>query len=189
MSAWFDALSGLEQTLFLIAIFSTTIFGLQLISTFAGLGGDEADMDAIADGGPMDFGDIFSIRNVIAFLMGFGWGGLMAFDWGLTHEAMVFVMGFLVGSFFLAINVGLLLAMSRLRNQGNIRLENAIDEPATVTLSIPGNRSGSGKVMVTIQGRIKEYHAITDGEPLRKNTTVTVLDLAGSQLVVGITAD
>ena len=54
MSEWFEALSGLQQTLFLIAVFSTTVFLLQLAATLTGIGGDEADLDAIADGSPMD---------------------------------------------------------------------------------------------------------------------------------------
>ncbi|MCH8140102.1 MAG: NfeD family protein [Proteobacteria bacterium] len=79
----------------------------------------------------------------------------------------------------------LLFGMSMLKHQGNIRLENAIGEEARVTLSIPRCRTGVGKAMVSVQGRLKEYHAVTDGEALSRNTAVTVLELSGSQLVVG----
>lgn len=185
MGEWFETLSGLEQTLFLIAVFSTTIFAVQLLATITGMGGDDADLEAVADGSPMDFGDIFTIRNGVSFLMGFSWGGLMAFDWGLEHESFAIIVGFFVGSFFVAVNVALLLALSRLRNAGNIQLDNAVDSEGIVSLAIPGQRGGAGKVTITIQGRIKEYHALTDGDSLPKNTPVTVLDVLGSQLIVG----
>ena len=78
----------------------------------------------------------------------------------------------------------LLWAMSRLRFEGNIDLENAIDQEGTVSLTIPQSRSGIGKVTLSLQGRLKELHAITDGRQLDKNTAVIVLDLSGGQLVV-----
>ena len=75
MNEWFDALSTLEQTLFAIALFSTLVFAIQVVFSLCGIGeGDEATLGG--DGLP--FGDIFTIRNGAAFLMGFSWGGLMA---------------------------------------------------------------------------------------------------------------
>ena len=51
-------------------------------------------------------------------------------------------------------------------------------------LTVPASRSGVGKVSLSIQGRFKELHAVTDGETLAKNSAVTVVDFSGSQLVV-----
>ena len=109
----------------------------------------------------------------------------MAYEWGLTHVLLVAFIGFVLGSFLVAFNMLLLFAMSKLKHEGNVRLENAIDEEAIVTLTIPQSRTGVGKVRVSIQGRLKEYHAVTDGEALSRNASVTVIDLSGSQLVVG----
>ena len=38
---------------------------------------------------------------------------------------------------------------------------------------------------MSVQGRLMEYHAVTDGEALKRNSAVTVLGFSGSQLVVG----
>lgn len=184
MKAWFEGLSSVEQFLFVIAVFSTTIFAMQLLLTLTGIAGDDLDADSGTDGASFDFGDVFTIRNGVTFLMGFSWGGLMGSDWGVTNTGGLFFIGFMVGSFFVFVNLMLFLGLSRLRNAGNIKLENAIDEVATVSLSIPEKRSGVGKVVVKIQGRLKEYHAITDGDALSRNAAVVVVDLAGSQLVV-----
>lgn len=182
MNEWYQSLSGLEQALFTIAIFSTAVFVIQLVATLTGIAGDDFDTDS--DGASFDFGDLFTVRNGVTFLMGFSWGGLMAYDWGLTHESLVILVGFFVGSFFVVVNIALFLGLSKIRNQGNIQLDNAIDTTGNVTLTIPAERAGIGKVMISIQGRLKEYHAITDGAEIPKNSSIVVNELSGSQLVV-----
>ena len=190
MGAWFDGLSGLEQTLFVIAAFSTTVFAIQVAFTLFGIGeADDADPDqgAISDdigASGIPFGDIFTIRNGVSFLMGLGWGGLMAYDWGLTHTAFALFVGLFVGAVFVGINMGLLALMSMLRHEGNLHAENAVGQPGTVTLAVPERRSGVGKVSVSVQGRLLEWHAVTDGGALDRNMSVTVVGLAGSQLIV-----
>ena len=81
----------------------------------------------------------------------------MAFDWGFSHVLVVAVIGFFIGTTLVGVNMLLLFALSKLKHDGSIRLENAIAQQATVTLPIPAARSGVGKVMVSIQGRLKEY--------------------------------
>ncbi len=185
MTEWFDGLSGIEQFLFTTGVGSTLIFTIQFFMTLLGITDDDADTDGgdgVDDG--YSFGDIFTIRNGVSFLMGLSWGGLMVYDWGLTHPLFVATGGSMVGSFFVAINMVLLFGMSKLKHEGNVKLENAIDQQATVTLVIPERRTGIGKARVLIQGRLKEYHAVTDGDALQRNSAVTVLDISGSQLVV-----
>lgn len=199
MTAWFESLSGLEQALFVVALFATVVFAIQVVFSLFGIGeadeteaGEVANLDdgSVADdvGGDTAFGSIFTIRNGVSFLMGLGWGGLMAYDWGLTHIFFVVLVGLVVGAFFTGINMGLLALLSLLKHEGNVRVENAVGQPATVTLIVPEGRTGIGKVRVSVQGRLQEYHAVTDGAALKRNAAVTVLDIAGSQLVVGSVA-
>jgi len=110
MSAWFDALSSLQQTLFAIALFSTLVFAIQVVLTLFGLGeSGDPDLGGVADdidgGRGIPFSDLFTIRNGVSFLMGFAWGGLMAYDWGLAHTFPVLVVGFVLGCVFAAMAV------------------------------------------------------------------------------------
>ena len=116
--------------------------------------------------------------------MGLSWGGLMAYSWGLTHPFFAVLIGILVGSLFVAVNIGMLALLSMVKHEGNVHLEGAIGEEARVTLTVPEGRSGVGKVSLSLQGRFKEYHAVTDGRELQRNSPVTVVDVSGSQLVV-----
>ena len=196
MSEWFDGLSALQQALFVIALFSTSVFAIQVVFSLLGIGEvDEADAGeipnldegAIGDdvGGDTAFGNIFTIRNGVSFLMGLSWGGLMAYDWGLTHMVLVVLVGLVVGAFFAGINMGLLALLAMVKHEGNVRIENTVGRTGTVTLAVPEGRNGVGKVSVSVQGRLMEYHAITDGEALKRSSAVTVLGFSGSQLVVG----
>ena len=196
MTEWFDGLSALQQALFVVALFSTSVFAIQVIFSLLGIGevdeteaGELPNLDdgSIGDdvGGDSAFGNIFTIRNGISFLMGLSWGGLMAYDWGLTHIVFVVLVGLVVGAFFTGINMGLLALLAMVKHEGNVRIENTVGQTGTVTLAVPEGRNGVGKVSVSVQGRLMEYHAITDGDALRRNSAVTVLGFAGSQLVVG----
>lgn len=190
MAEWFEGLSALEQTLFVVAAFSTTVFAIQVAFTVFGIGeADDADpghgviADDIGASG-IPFGDIFTIRNGVSFLMGLSWGGLMAYDWGLTHTAWALLTGVFVGAVFIGVNMGLLALMSMLRHEGNLRMENAVGQAGTVTLAVPEGRSGVGKVSVLVQDRQLECHAVTDGGALNRNASITVVGLEGGQLVV-----
>lgn len=183
MNEWFEAFSTVEQSLLLVAAFSTTIFVIQFVMSLTGFS-DDAEFDTESDGSSLDFGDIFTIRNGVTFLMGFSWGGLMAYEWGLAHPLAASFVGSVVGVLFVAVNLFLLLGLSKIKSSGNLNMDNAIDEEGRVTLMLPAQRSGVGKVTVTVQGRLKEFHAVTDGPGLAKNTPVVVLEVLGSQLVV-----
>ena len=184
MAEWFAGLAGLQQTLFVIAVISTAVFAVQVVFTLFGIG-EIDDIDLGEGGGEgTPFGDIFTIRNGVSFIMGLSWGGLMAYSWGLTHAFFAILIGVLVGSLFVGVNIGLLALMSMVEHEGNVRVENAIGEDARVTLTVPEGRSGVGKVSLSIQGRLQEYHAITDGRTLDRNFAVTVVGVSGSQLIV-----
>ena len=196
MTEWFDGLAALQQALVVIALFSTSVFAIQVVFSLFGIGEvDEADVGDIQnlDDGSMGddvgddttFGNIFTIRNGVSFLMGLSWGGLMAYDWGLTHIFFVVLVGLVVGAFFTGINIGLLALLAMLKHEGNLKSESAIGQTGTVTLVVPEARTGAGKVSVSVEGRWHEYHAVTDGAALARNSAVTVLGLAGSQIIVG----
>lgn len=160
MNEWFETLSSVEQSLFLIAMFSTVIFLIQFVLSMTGFS-DDAEFDTESDGSSLDVGDVFTLRNGITFLMGFSWGGLMAYEWWLTHPVAAAFVGSVVGIVFVGVSLALLWGLSKIKNDGSLDLDNATDEEGRVSLKIPERRSGVGKVTVSIQGRLKELHAVT----------------------------
>ena len=80
----FNSLEPLQKFFWTIACCASLVFIIQTIMTFIGLGTD-ADVDA----GPMDgsvdsmedgaLSGVFSFRNLINFLLGYGWAGVLLF--------------------------------------------------------------------------------------------------------------
>ena len=81
----FNSLEPLQKFFWVIALCASLVFLIQTIMTFVGLGTD-ADVDA----GPMDgsidsmedgsLSGVFSFRNLINFLLGYGWAGALLFS-------------------------------------------------------------------------------------------------------------
>lgn len=184
MGEWFEGLSVLQRSLLGVAGFSTGVYAIQTLLTLTGALG-EADGGDGAEGDGLSFGDLFTIRNGVSFLMGFSWGALMATGWGLVNAFLLVVVGLFGGSAFVGLNMGLLALMAMLESRGNVDSASAAGADATVTLAVPSARAGVGKVTVSVSGRLLEYHAVTDdGEPLARGSSVIVREVSGNQLVV-----
>jgi hypothetical protein len=177
------------------AIVGGTLFLAQLVLSLCGLGGDqdvvtETDHDVGGDHGAdhsVDHGDhshhafglhgMFTFRAIVAGMMFFGLAGLAAnqSQWG-TLAALGTACG--VGFVALAI-VGILIeTLFKMEAQGNVRIEQALGERADVYLTVPAKGGGTGKVQLTVQQRVMEYPAVTDGNvPLPTGMKVEVVDL------------
>jgi membrane protein implicated in regulation of membrane protease activity len=62
----------------------------------------------------------------------------------------------------------LMKALVSLREDGTLRIERAVGQNATVYLTVPAKRAGSGKIQFKLQNRLVEYEAITDHEEALK---------------------
>ena len=77
LQQWFTSLSAIEQFFWSIALVASAIFLLQAIMTLVGMDADY-DFDFV-DGDTLDAGgamSLFSIRSIVNFFLGFGWGGV-----------------------------------------------------------------------------------------------------------------
>jgi hypothetical protein len=81
----------------------------------------------------------------------------------------------LVGLLLVVIVMGLLYALSKTTQSGNIDITNAVGCPATVYFTIPAAGKGAGKVQMSIQQAVREYDAVTEAdEPVRSGSMVRV---------------
>lgn len=172
MGNWWLGLSLIQQIFYTIAIVSSVVLIVQIILNLIGLDEEEMGLDGLADtlealedaafDGDGDTGlGLLSIRTILAFLMGFGWGGvvLAGMDW---HPLLAVLGALIAGAVFMFTVFWLMRQMFRLADSGNIKLENAAGKTGTVYLPIPPQRGGAGQVQVVIQGRLRELPAVTD---------------------------
>jgi len=148
------------STIFLVsAIGGGALLVLQILVTL--IGGD-SDVDGDLDGGFDGDAGGLSFRTVVAFVTFFGIAGKAALAGEMGPWA---ALGVAVAAGSLAFwLVGLaMLQLSRLRSSGNVQIENAVGVEGRVYLAVPGERSGTGRVTVPIQGRTVQYKAVTRG--------------------------
>ena len=163
--------------------------GILVVQLLLGMLGviDGADHD---DGGHSSHGahdasaglDLLSVRALSAGLGFFGVGGLLGLTTGLGLLAAV-PLGLALG---IAATVGTAMItrwMLTLEDDGSVAIHGAIGLSGTVYLAIPGERSGTGKVLLTLQNRTVEYQAVTSTGPLPTGASVLVIDVVGPDTV------
>lgn len=118
---------------------------------------------------------VLSIQSIVAFVMGFGWGGLAALhftEWGFAGVVLTALGGGLLMAWIMAtIMRGLL----ELQSSGNISIGSAVGLQGTVYVGVPGEGRPGGQVQLVIDGRQIIYNAVSGAETLPKGTRVTVL--------------
>ena len=184
--AWFWALDPTLQVYWGVAIITSSLFIIQTLLTFLGLGhGDVAAdvaFDTTPDGG-LDGIDgalqIFTVRNLVNFLLGLSWGGICMWS-TISNKFVLAVTALLIGVAFVVAFLAVYRLMMRLQGNGNIRMESAIGKTCQVYLRIPAERSGAGKVQVSFSGSVQEIDAVTDGDTLPSGTRVRIVEVVDS---------
>jgi len=191
------------QIFYALGIVSMALLVLQLIVTLLGLGGDHDlagghEAGAFDLHGEMSHGDavpgghedgmpgpgLLSLRTLLAFFIGFGWGGAFLLRLGLPIQLAVLGAVAIGGVFFLLV-FWLMGLVYNLAESGTVDLRNAVGQVGTVYLPVPPQRTGQGQVQVRVQGRLRELPAMTDAaERLPTGTPVRVIAMLAPDLVL-----
>ena len=183
--AWWGGKEVFEQIYWVLALPSSLIFTVMLVLTF--LGGDledggGADSDIDADDG-IGF-QFFTLKNLVGFFTVFAWTGLACIDSGLGIPTTV-IISVICGMVIMAIMASLFYMMGKLVGSGTLNIDNAIGGVGEVYLPIGKNKSGFGKVQISIQGGLRTLQAMTeDDEDLPVGTIVDVQKVINNQILV-----
>lgn len=179
-TTWYTALPMLLQVFWACAAVASLVFLVQMVLTLLGMDTTSADMDA-PDLGGVD-GDtlgsagsigLFSLRNLINFLLGFGWGGVCLHD-SIPSTALLLLAAIAVGALFVWMFFSLYKQLRRFEANGAFRIERCLGHTATVYLRIPAD--GCGKVQISVGGATQEINALSD-TPLTTGTLVRVTEI------------
>lgn len=178
----------LENIYLYVAIPASLILVIQTVMTIFGLSG-EVDADFDADGDVDITGashmTIFSVRNIVAFFTFFGWSGLWLISKNIPVVLTLF-FSIVIGLIFVMISMSMFLLISKMQSNGTLNFDNALDHVGEVYIPIPPNRQGVGKVMIAVQGSLKELEAITDeATVIKTGSKIKVVAIFGTnQLLV-----
>lgn len=186
-----SSLEPLLRVFWIIAAVASLIFIIQTIMTFIGLGTDTdvdagpGDMDSMADatenGG---LNGVFSFRNLINFLLGYGWTGVLLYD-NFEKTWLLQLIAILVGFLFVFAFVLMFRATMKLAHDGSFRMEETVGLRADVYLRIPAQRQGRGKIQISVKGSVHEIDAVTDNaEMIPTGGSVVVKEVISEDLLL-----
>ncbi|WP_106830341.1 NfeD family protein [Parabacteroides pacaensis] len=178
MQEWWSTLDLFMKSLWGITIFASLVFIVETIMTFVGMDSDidiGTDVDFDTDTPPDSSHpfQLFTFRNFINFFLGFGWTAI-ALRSSVNNTFLLLLIAAIVGILLVTAVMYIFKWLSGMEQSGNIRIQTATGCKGTVYLTIPGKRQGEGKVQISIQGAIREYNAVTDGDKLANGTPIRV---------------
>ncbi len=197
MIAWWNSLSLTMQILWGITLAATLVFVIQSILTFLGVGDTGADSvfdlpndvgaDIAHDGTGLDTDpgmNLLTFRNFVNFCLGFGWTAVLLRD-NISSSTLLYIIAALVGIALVAFVMWMFKWLYGMQQSGNIDLDKSASGcTGQVYLTIPGERAGTGKVQIAIQGAVREYEALTDGDSIKTGTPIRVTDVINNTVLL-----
>lgn len=180
-----EHLDPLLRSFWFIAIPASIIFIVQMIMTFTGTDSSDglsADFDSDLSGGEAPF-QLFSLRNLINFLLGFSWTGISFYN-TISSKAMLITLAFAIGSLFIFLFFIIIRQVQKLAEDNSFNIQKVLGKTGEVYLNIPAQNMGKGKVQISVNGSVHELDAITQGEKIDTGAMVKVTDIMGDNLLV-----
>lgn len=202
---YFMGLSTFAKVLWFIAVPSTVFYFMQLVMMLIGMGdhdmssGHDFHMDVHTDADSFDVdvdsGDaggtdslegsfnLLTVKNLIAFMMIFGWAGLYAIEEGWKIGTIIFFSCSL--GITTIIILGLIMyILSKAQSSGTMDIRNALHQTGRVYIPIDPRDEGTGRVQIAVQGSTREIRAITkDREKLETGTPIRVVGIINHNTV------
>lgn len=187
ITQWWGELSTIEQVYWGISLVFSTLFIIQFVMSLIGLEMDseiEIGADTLDTDLELSYNfQLFSIRSVIAFFAFFGWIGLFVLN---RTDGVWFSLAFAtIGGLIAMVTVAYLMySISKLNEEGNVHIQQALHESGEVYLTIPENSSGVGKIHINIHGALKEVDAATTGKEIPTGSKIKVVDIINKNTVL-----
>lgn len=182
--SFFTEQTTLMQIFWGSAIISTVIMLIQTILSLIGM--SDLDLEVGVDGGLDDCSgaDLFTIKNIVNFFVGFGWAGV-SFRPYIESDLLLVLISLLVGVCFVIIFIIIFKQLMKLESNSAVGADACVGRTADVYLRIPANRSGKGKIQLSLNGAAREFDAVTDeSEPIPSGAVVTVKEIVGKSVLL-----
>ncbi len=180
-----ENLDTLLKTFWFVAIPTSLIFIIQTIMTFMGTDssdGIQADFDGDLNGADAPF-QLFSLRNLINFLLGFSWTGI-SFYTTISNRPLLIVLSLIVGVLFVYLFFIIIRQVQKLAEDNSFKITNTLNKTAEVYLTIPENKKGKGKIMISVNGAFHELEAMTENNQIQSGSVVKVVRIENNNILI-----
>jgi len=186
----FAAIFATEQSFTMELFWGIGLIGLVLVvlqvivGVFFGHDGDVAASGSVdLHGGHGGGGSIVSLKTVTGMALGFGLGGAVLEQAGLS-PGLAALGGVGIGAAIGGVYFWMMHSLYKLKSDGTAQLADAVNRSGTVYMRIPGTLAGSGEIQVTFGGRMHNVAAFTRGVGLATGTAVKVVGLHGDSALL-----
>ena len=180
-----ENLDTLLKTFWFVAIPTSLVFIIQTIMTFLGTDssdGLEADFDGDLNGADAPF-QLFSLRNLVNFLLGFSWTGI-SFYTTISNKPLLIFLSLAVGVSFVYLFFLVIRQVQKLAEDNSFKITNTLNKTAEVYLTIPENKKGKGKIMISVNGAFHELEAMTENDKIQSGSTVKVVRIENNDILI-----
>lgn len=144
--------------------------------------GIDADFDSNLSGTDAPF-QLFSLRNLINFLLGAGWGGISFYN-SIDNKTILILVSAAIGVAFVASFFLMIRQVQRFGEDNSFNIDLALNQTGTVYIPVPENKTGTGKVQVSVKGSVHELTAITLDERIPTGTLIKIIKIENNNLVL-----
>ena len=193
LATWWAELSPVMKLLWAVTLTASLIFIIQTVMTFLGADADsstdfDVDVDTSMDGADLSNieggSNLYTFRNFVNFFLGFGWSAILLQS-SVKSTGLLIVLSVLVGIALVVAVMYLFKWLSSMQQSGNINVYKSAEGcQGKCYLVIPGERAGEGKVQITIQGAVREYNAVTDGDTIKTGTPIKVVEVINANTLL-----
>ncbi len=178
-------LDTLLKTFWFVAIPTSLVFIIQTVMTFLGSDtsdGIEADFDGDLNAAEAPF-QLFSLRNLINFLLGFSWTGI-SFYTTISNKPLLIFVSLVIGVSFVYLFFLVIRQVQKLAEDNSFKISNTLNKTAEVYLTIPENKSGKGKIMISVNGAFHEMEAMTENDKIQSGSIVKVVKIENNNILI-----
>ena len=142
------------------------------------------------DGAGADFdGDLnadsplqmFSLRNLINFLLGFSWGGISFWN-AIENKTILIAVSVAIGLSFFIVFMLAMRQLMKLQEDNSLKMSDALNKVGTVYTRIPANKSSFGKIQISIKGSQHEFQAVTLGDEIETGAAIRVVEILDNNI-------
>lgn len=184
LTTWFESLETLQQVFWGCAVAGSVFFLIQAVLTLIGMDSADVDVD-IPDGDTLDFGglSLFSIRNLVNFIVGFGWGGVSFYP-SISSPLLLVLAATVCGVLFVLMFFFIYKQTRKLESNGAFDINDCVGKVADVYLRIPAKGEGRGKIQISVNGSVHEIDAFSNGDAIGTGKKIRVVEVCDASTVI-----
>lgn len=126
---------------------------------------------------------VFSLRNLINFLLGFSWTGISLYS-DIENKTLLILLSLSVGGLFVYGFFAIIRQIQKLAEDNSFRIDSTLFKTAEVYLTIPERRLGKGKILISVKGAFHELPAMTDYETIPSGAMVKIVNIENENVVL-----